>query len=200
MLGPAKNIEIPEPLDSEYRDVAWAIPKEGEKFAPIWINRPNVTDYDVKFEVLYCGICHSDCHIGKNDMGGCWYPFVPGHEFLGKVVEVGAKVTKLKVGDHAGVGCYVDSCDECPSCAEGDIPYCAKGNVLSLNSDKKYKRVGGNKDLRTFGGYSATYVVHETFAFKIPDGLDLSKAAPILCGGITMYDPLRHWGATKEGN
>jgi len=125
--------------------------------------------------------------------------FCPGHEFLGKVTEVGASVTKFKIGDHVGVGCYVDSCDECSSCAEGDIPYCEKGNVLSLNSDKKYKRVGGNKNERTMGGYSSTYVVHETFAFKIPDALDLSKAAPILCGGITVYDPLRHWGATEEG-
>jgi len=92
----------------------------GEKFTPIWINRAKVTDYDVKFEMLYCGICHSDCHIGLNHFGNCVYPCVPGHELLGKVTEIGTKVTKVKVGDHVGVGCFVDACLECEQCKNGD--------------------------------------------------------------------------------
>jgi len=103
-------------------------------------------------------------------------------------------VTKFKIGDNVGVGCYVDACNECGSCAEGEVNYCEKGNVLSINSRKKYKRTGGNPEVATMGGYAATHVVHEDFAFKIPDALDITKAAPIMCGGITMYEPLKHWG------
>ena len=202
MQGPnpaetAKYKEIKAPREDEYRDVAWAIPKYGEKFEPIWINRGNVRDDDVKFEMLYNGICHTDCHIGLNHLHGTTYPCVPGHELLGKVVEVGKNVTKFAIGDHVGVGCMVGSCLECAHCLAGDEQYCMKGTIMSYNGDRKYNLVGGDQDLQTFGGYSASHVVHQHFVVKIPEGLALDKAAPILCAGITMYDPLRNWGATS---
>ena len=107
-------------MESEYKEVAWAIPKLGGKTTPIWISRPKVTEFQVKFEMLFCGICHSDTHVGKNELGGCVYPFVGGHELLGRVTEVGSSVTKVKVGDYCAVGCMVDSCLNCPSCKEGE--------------------------------------------------------------------------------
>jgi len=130
----------------------------------------------------------------KNLFGGTTFPFIPGHEFIGKVVEVGSKVTKAKIGDNVGVGCYVDSCGTCDSCKETEIQYCDT-KVISINAKKTLSRVGGNKNTVTQGGYSATHVVHEDFALLIPESLDPSLASPIMCGGITMFDPLKHWGA-----
>ncbi len=189
---------LPEPLDSEYKEVAWAIPKLGEKIAPIWISRPKVFGHQVKFEMLFCGICHSDTHVGKNELGGCVYPFVGGHELLGRVTEVGPDVTKVKVGDYCAVGCMVDSCLNCESCKEGEEQYCDLGLTGTYNGVRKHGRVGGNQNLRTHGGYSGSQVTHEHFIVKIPDGMDLEKASPILCAGITMYSPLRYWGFTKK--
>jgi uncharacterized zinc-type alcohol dehydrogenase-like protein len=121
---------------------------------------------------------------------------VPGHELIGTVVEVGSNVTKVKVGDNVGVGCIIDSCLECGACERGDEMYCEKGgHVHTYNSMKKYNHIGGNPDTQNFGGYAASQVVHERFIIRIPDSLKLETAAPILCAGITMYDPLKHWGA-----
>ena len=145
----------------------------------------------------YCGICHSDCHIGNNDLDDSMYPMVPGHELIGTVVEVGSKVKKVKVGDNVGVGVIKDSCLKCGTCVSGDEQYCESGFVHTYNSMKKHPHVGGNQDTQNFGGYSASEVVHEHFIVKIPDAIPLDKAGPILCAGITLYDPLRHWGATK---
>ena len=196
----AVHKEIPEPLDCEYKEVGWAIPKYGEKFKPIWINKGKVGDMHVKFEMKYCGVCHSDVHLGHNDLGGSIFPMVPGHELIGTVVEVGPKVTKVKVGDNVGVGCMIDSCLECEACKDGDEIYCLKGgSTHTYNSMKKYGHIPGNPETQNFGGYSGSQVVHEHFILKIPDALPLEKVAPILCAGITLWDPLRHWGATKEG-
>jgi len=193
----AKIVEIKEPRDDEYKEVAWALPKVGEKFAPIWINRGKVRDEDVRFEILYNGICHSDCHIGNNDTHSTIYPCVPGHEILGRVTEVGKNVKKFKIGDNIGVGCFVGACMECKQCKDGEEQYCDKGMVLTYNGERNYNQVGGAQDLPTFGGYSASHVVHQHFVVRIPDALPLEKAAPILCAGITLYDPLKHWGATS---
>jgi len=157
-----------------------------------------VGDFDVKFEMTYCGICHSDCHIGLNEMGNCIYPIVPGHELVGTVVEVGSKVTKVKVGDNVGVGCISDGCLNCTTCEKGDEQYCLGGkSVHTYNDKKRYTHLGGNPDQHTFGGYSGSNVIHEHFVMKIPEGLPADKVAPILCAGITMYDPLKYHGATK---
>jgi uncharacterized zinc-type alcohol dehydrogenase-like protein len=138
--------------------------------------------------------------VGKNELGGCVYPFVGGHELLGKVTEVGPDVTKVKVGDYCAVGCMVDSCLNCESCKEGEEQYCDLGLTGTYNGVRKHGRVGGNQTLRTQGGYSGSQVTHEHFIVKIPDGMDLEKASPILCAGITMYSPLRYWGFTKKQN
>lgn len=124
---------------------------------------------------------------------------VPGHELLGKVVEVGDKVTKFQVGDQVGVGCFVDACLDCEQCAAGHEQYCMKGMTGTYNAKKQHGRIGGNQDTMTFGGYSGSNVVHEDFVIKIPDGMDITKAAPILCAGITMYSPLKYWNCTEGG-
>ena len=147
--------------------------------------------------MLYSGICHTDVHLAGNDMGSTIYPIVPGHELLGVVTEVGSKVTKFKVGDYVGVGCIVDCCLDCEWCKEGDEQYCDKGMTMTYGYPKTHGRVPGDLNLTTFGGYSGSNVVDERFCLKIPSNLPLEKTAPILCAGITMWDPLRQWGATK---
>jgi NAD-dependent dihydropyrimidine dehydrogenase PreA subunit len=137
---------IPHCSDNEYREVAWGIERFGESFKPLWINRPKCGDKDVRFEMKYCGICHSDCHIGNNDLDDSMYPMVPGHELIGTVVEVGSKVKKVKVGDNVGVGVIKDSCLKCGTCVSGDEQYCESGFVHTYNSMKKHPHVGGNQD------------------------------------------------------
>ena len=174
------------------------MPNFAQKFEPMWINRPKVGDFDVKFVLKYCGICHSDCHEGQNYLGESMYPLVPGHELCGTVTEVGAKVTKVKVGDNVGVGCIIDACLKCETCREGEEQYC-DGCTHTYNSPKTQGHIGGNPDTQNFGGYSASNVVHEHFIIKIPDEVPLEKAGPLMCAAITMYDPLKYWGATKPG-
>ena len=120
---------------------------------------------------------------------------VPGHELVGTVIEVGPKVTKVKVGDNVGIGCMVDSCLDCKKCKKGEEQYCAGGSVFTYNGKKMHKHVGGNPDTQTFGGYTGSYVCYEHFVCKVPDNLPLEQVGPLMCAGITMYDPLRHWGA-----
>ena len=197
-VAPPKYSPISECREVEYREVAWGLTDLGKSFSPFYINRAKVGDFDVKFEVLYCGVCHSDVHIGLNHLGGTTYPLVPGHELAGKVVEVGSKVTKVQVGDNVGVGVMSDSCLDCRNCTLGDEQYCFGGKSVSTYGDKKrYTHIGGNPDSMTYGGYSGSHCLHEHFIMKIPEGVPLDKAGPILCAGITMYDPLRYWGATK---
>ncbi|MEP6931768.1 MAG: NAD(P)-dependent alcohol dehydrogenase [Flavobacterium sp.] len=156
------------------------------------INRREVTAKDVEIEILYCGVCHSDLHTARNDWGGTQYPAVPGHEIVGKVIKVGSEVTKLKVGDLAGVGCMVDSCHTCDSCKKDLEQYCLTGFTGTYNGVDKH--IGG----RTFGGYSEKVVVDEHFVLKIPSNLNLAAVAPLLCAGITTWSPLRHWNVGKN--
>lgn len=125
---------------------------------------------------------------------GLSLPLVPGHEIVGRATKVGSKVKNVKIGDHVGVGCMVDSCLNCNPCKDFNEQYCDKGFVWTYGGVKQYTKVGGNKENRTYGGYSASHVVDERFVFLIPKNLPLEKAAPIMCAGITMYDPLVHWG------
>jgi len=158
------------------------------------IQRRNVTQHDVQIEILYCGICHSDLHAVHNDWGGTTYPIVPGHEIVGRVTAIGESVTKFKVGDLAGVGCIVDSCRECNHCHEGEEQFCEKGWTVVFNSpDKKYGGI-------TYGGFSEKIVVDENYIVHVPENLDLAGAAPILCAGITVYSPLKHWKAGPGKN
>jgi alcohol dehydrogenase (NADP+) len=146
---------------------------------------------DVRIEILYTGICHTDLHQVRNHWGGSMYPMVPGHEIVGRVVEVGKNVKKLKVGDAAGVGCMVDSCRKCSACIEDLEQYCETGATLTYNAKER------NSEQLTFGGYSDQIVVSQRFVVKVPQSLDLKAVAPLFCAGITTYSPLRHWKVGK---
>ena len=154
---------------------------------PFQFVRRDPGDRDVLIEILYCGVCHSDIHQARDEWGGATFPMVPGHEIVGKVTRVGSKVTRFKVGDLAGVGCLVDSCQVCPSCKEGFEQFCESGWVGTYNSLEKDGKTP------TYGGYSHQIVVKDDFVLKIPPRLELSGVAPLLCAGITTYSPLKHW-------
>jgi alcohol dehydrogenase (NADP+) len=144
----------------------------------------------VQINIQFCGVCHSDLHMVRNEWGGSTYPVVPGHEILGTVKSVGAAVTKFKPGDRAAVGCLVDSDRTCAHCKAGHEQFCPN-QVLTYNGPDKH--LGGV----TYGGYSDSIVVDENFALRVPRNLDPAAAAPLLCAGITTYSPLRHWGVTR---
>ena len=154
---------------------------------PWSFDRRAVGPHDVRFDIAYCGVCHSDLHQVRNEWGISQYPLVPGHELVGLVVEVGSHVKNFKVGDRVGVGCLVDSCNQCQNCDQGLEQHCLNGNTQTYNSYEK--ETGGV----TYGGYSSTVVVTEKFVFRLPDNLPLEGIAPLLCAGITTYSPLRHW-------
>jgi uncharacterized zinc-type alcohol dehydrogenase-like protein len=160
-----------------------------DKLGPMTFNRRDTGENDVKIEILYCGVCHSDLHFARNEWHFTVYPAVPGHEIVGRVTEVGAKVTGFKVGEQVGVGCLVDSCRTCAACKEGLEQYCETGQVGTYGGTEPV--IGGP----TFGGYSSSIVVDQDFVLRIPAGMELSATAPLLCAGITLYSPLRHWGA-----
>ncbi len=147
--------------------------------------------HDVQFEILYCGVCHSDLHQVRNEWGGSVYPIVPGHEIVGRVTKVGEHVKQFKVGDLAGVGCLVDSCRECENCKRDLEQFCKNGSTGTYNSKDK---VSGGV---TYGGYSNQIVVDEKFVLRVSDKLPLEAVAPLLCAGITTYSPLRHWKVGK---
>ncbi|MGB5599289.1 MAG: NAD(P)-dependent alcohol dehydrogenase, partial [Thiothrix litoralis] len=146
---------------------------------------------DVVIDILFCGVCHSDLHQARNDWANSVYPVVPGHEIIGRVISVGAAVTRFKAGDQVGVGCMVDSCQHCEPCDHGLEQYCEEFPTMTYNGTDRHDHTV------TYGGYSEKIVVSDKFVLKVPDGLDLAGAAPLLCAGITTYSPLRHW---KVGN
>lgn len=154
--------------------------------APFEFARRDLGPHDVLIEIDYCGVCHSDIHQVRNEWGNAVYPMVPGHEIVGHITKLGSAVTKFKIGDLAGVGCLVDSCQSCDNCREGFQQFCENGSVGTYNSIEKNGE-------RTFGGYSKCIVVNEDFSLKIPTNLNLANVAPLLCAGITTYSPLRHW-------
>ncbi len=159
----------------------------GGSFERTTIERRDVRPHDVRIEIAYAGICHSDIHTARDEWGAAHYPLVPGHEIAGIVAEVGSDVTKYAVGDRVGVGCFVDSCRECENCLAGEEQYCLQGETGTY---------GGMQDGRpTDGGYSEQIVVDENYVLGIPEGISLEQAAPLLCAGITLYSPLKHWGA-----
>ncbi|MEE9096349.1 NAD(P)-dependent alcohol dehydrogenase [Pseudarthrobacter phenanthrenivorans] len=172
---------------------AYASPSATEDLVATTIERREVGPHDVMIDIKFAGICHSDIHTVRGDWGPQQYPLVPGHEIAGIVTEVGAEVTKHKVGDRVGVGCMVNSCKECANCQKGEEQYCLKGNIGT------YGAVDGDGTI-TQGGYSTHVVVTEDFVVTIPEGIELDVAAPLLCAGITTYSPLRHWGAGPGKN
>ena len=167
---------------------AYAATSATEPLTKTTIDRREPGPHDVAIEIKFAGICHSDIHTVKAEWGQPNYPVVPGHEIAGVVTAVGSEVTKHKVGDRVGVGCFVDSCRECSSCLAGLEQYCKPGMTTTYNSI-------GRDGQPTYGGYSQAIVVDENYVLHIPDALPLDAAAPLLCAGITLYSPLRHWNA-----
>ncbi len=162
-----------------------------DDLTPYRFDRREARANDVVIEIIYCGVCHSDLHQARNDWGNSIYPMVPGHEIIGRVISVGPNVTRFKAGAHVGVGCMVDSCQHCAACEQGLEQYCEVRHTLTYNDIDCHDR------MPTFGGYSEKIVVSDKFVVKIPDGLDLAGAAPLLCAGITTWSPLRHWKVGK---
>src|SRR5438874_4951759 len=159
--------------------------------APFNFRRRDPGPKDVLIDILYCGICHSDLHLVRNDWGRSIYPMVPGHEIVGRIVKKGKRVRRFKKGDLAAVGCFVDSCRKCSNCKDGLQQYCTDGLVLTYNS---YEKDGKTV---TRGGYSTKIVVDEDYVLKVPPKLPLERVAPLLCAGITTYSPLRYWKVGK---
>ncbi|MFE9452032.1 NAD(P)-dependent alcohol dehydrogenase [Streptomyces sp. NPDC006739] len=167
---------------------AYAAPAAKAPLERTTIERRAVREFDVLIDIKFAGICHSDIHQAREGWGEAIFPMVPGHEIAGVVSEVGPGVTRYKVGDRVGVGCLVDSCRECDNCRAGLEQHCTQGMVGTYNAI-------GKDGEPTYGGYSTHVVVDENFVVRIPDGLALDVAAPLLCAGITTYSPLKQWGA-----
>lgn len=157
---------------------------------PFSFERREIGPHDVLIAISHCGICHSDIHQARNEWGGSIFPMVPGHEIVGAIARVGNAVKKFRVGDVAGVGCFVDSCRSCSACREGLEQYCEVGMLLTYSARDKNGQI-------TQGGYSSQIVVDENYVLRIPKVLSAAGAAPLLCAGITTYSPLRHWGVGR---
>jgi uncharacterized zinc-type alcohol dehydrogenase-like protein len=163
--------------------LGYATHSASDALAPWTFERRAPRADDVVIDILYCGVCHSDLHQARNDWNNSKYPMVPGHEIIGFVTAVGEGVTRFRIGDRVGVGCMVDACRQCAPCLRGLEQYCVQFPIVTYNDPRA----------PTYGGYSETIVVTESFVLRVPDGLDPAAAAPLLCAGITTWSPLRHW-------
>ncbi|MFF4357568.1 NAD(P)-dependent alcohol dehydrogenase [Streptomyces sp. NPDC001604] len=172
---------------------AYAAASPTEPLAPTTVERRDLGPRDVLIEIKYCGICHTDIHWVRGDWGAKDYPVVPGHEIAGIVTQVGPEVTRHAVGDRVGVGCMVNSCRECGPCRQGEEQYCTKGHILTYGSVDRDGTL-------TQGGYSTHVVVDQDFVLRVPEGIGLDEAAPLLCAGVTTYSPLTRWGAGPGKN
>lgn len=171
------------------KTAAYAAASATSPLAPFEVSRRDPGPRDVLIDIAYCGVCHTDLHFARNDWGFTTYPVVPGHEITGHVAAVGAEVTKYRVGDAVGVGCFIDSCRSCEQCARGEEQFCDQRATMTYNSVERDGRTP------TFGGYSTRITVDQDYVLRIPDGLPLDRAAPLLCAGITTYSPLKLHGA-----
>ncbi|CAK9137333.1 unnamed protein product [Ilex paraguariensis] len=191
--SPTTNIEEELSKRDEHpmKAFGWAARDHSGVLFPFKFSRRAIGDEDVRFKVLYSGICHSDLHFIKNELGVSQYPLVPGHEIVGVVTEVGSNVQKFMVGDKVGVGCLVDACHSCDNCADNLENYCPR-LVLTYNSTYYDGTI-------TYGGFSDTMVADEHFVVLMPDSLPLAASAPLLCAGITVYSPLKYFGLDKPG-
>src|SRR5256884_8219821 len=165
----------------------YAVKNPKDHFELFSFERRNPGPHDVVIKILFCGVCHSDIHQARDEWGGSIYPMVPGHEIVGRVTRVGLQVKRFKVGELAGVGCFVDSCRVCASCKAGLEQYCENHLVLTYNGTEKDKKTP------TYVGYSSQIVVDENYTLRVSPKLPLTNVAPLLCAGITTYSPLRHF-------
>jgi uncharacterized zinc-type alcohol dehydrogenase-like protein len=172
--------------------LGYATHSPSDDLVPFRFERREPRADDVVIEIVYCGVCHSDLHQARNDWANSIYPLVPGHEIIGRVISVGANVTRFRLGDHVGVGCMVDSCQHCEPCRHGLEQYCDEFPTVTYNGIDRHDH------MPTYGGYSEKIVVSDKFVLKVPDGLDLAGAAPLLCAGITTWSPLQHWKVGKS--
>jgi uncharacterized zinc-type alcohol dehydrogenase-like protein len=170
-----------------FNTLGYAAQSPTAPLAPYRFDRRDPRPDDVVVEILFCGVCHSDLHTVRDDWGGAVYPIVPGHEIIGRVSQVGSSVTRFKAGDRVGVGCMVDSCRHCNPCNRGLEQYCEEVATFTYGSPDRHDGTLSQ------GGYSDKVVVSDRFVLKVPDGLDLAGAAPLLCAGITTWSPLRRW-------
>lgn len=165
---------------------AYAAKAASEPLKPFTIERREPKEHDLLINIQYCGICHSDLHQARNEWGGSIFPMVPGHEIIGSVIKIGSKVSKFRIGDTVGVGCFVNSCQKCEPCKNGEQNYC---NEVAFTYN------GRDNGEPTYGGYSTRITVNENYVLKIPDKISLDGTAPLLCAGITTYRPLKYWQA-----
>ena len=172
--------------------LGYAAPSAKSELEPYRFERRDMRDDDVAIDILYCGVCHTDIHYVQNDWGSSIFLLVPGHEIIGRVMSVGPDVTRFKSGDHVGIDCMVDSCRHCVARKQGLEQYCEEGPTYAYSSKDRIDKMS------TFGGYSEKIIVPEKFVLRIPDGLDLKGAVPLLCAGITTWSPLCHW-SVREG-
>jgi alcohol dehydrogenase (NADP+) len=170
---------------------AFAAQAATSPLASFAIDRRDTGPTDIQFEILFCGVCHSDLHTARGEWPGVVFPVVPGHEIVGRVTAVGKDVKSFKPGDLAAVGCLVDSCRTCSQCKSGLEQFC-NGGVFTYNSPDKHF-----PGKMTYGGYSKNITVDQRFVLHVPKNLDLAATAPLLCAGITTYSPLRHWKVGK---
>ncbi|WP_239016770.1 NAD(P)-dependent alcohol dehydrogenase [Sphingomonas ginkgonis] len=168
----------------------YAALKEGGSMKPVQFDREPVRAGEVAIDISHCGVCHSDFHQVKNDWDNSVYPCVPGHEIVGRVTEVGEGVSRFKAGDRVGVGCMINSCRECDACRRGEEQYCSGPKGATMTYNGPIKPDGTN----SYGGYSSAIIVREEFVLSIPEAISDAEAAPILCAGITTYQPMKHWG------
>ncbi len=187
------------PVNAMPRTPAYAALDASSPLAPFSIERREPGPREVLIDILYCGVCHSDIHQVRDEWGGAIFPMVPGHEIVGRVAAVGADVVRHRVGDAVGVGCFVDSCRRCAPCEAGDEHFCEAGMSGTYNSYERDADHRFDKSRPTYGGYSTAITVDEAYVLRIPDGMPLDRAAPLLCAGITTYSPLRHFGV-KAGD
>jgi len=185
-IGSTTRIVVERMMDV----AAYAAPSAGAPLEKSTITRRDVGEHDVLIDIEFAGICHSVIHTVRDEWGAQQYPLAPGHEIVGRVTEVGSDVSRHQVGDLVGVGCMVNSCQECAACEEGLEQYCLQGNIGTYGAVDKDGTI-------TQGGYSTHVVVDEKFVVRVPESLDEAAVTPLLCAGITLYSPLRHWGVTE---
>lgn len=165
----------------------YAVMQAREPLVPFEFERREVLANDVAFNIEFAGICHSDIHQAREEWGPALFPMVPGHEIVGIVTEIGAAVRNFKIGDRIGVGVFIDSCRSCENCKKGLQQYCLEGMTGTYNGFER------NSQNIAFGGYSNKFVINEDYAVKVPANLDRAGVAPLLCAGITLYSPIKHW-------